>query len=100
MQKTKKPRHSPGKSNRVRRGKAKSLSAQQTIPYLVMHPDGVCQLPGGIYTKTVEYGRLIFRGCHGIVDVLIFHRLCVGAAGELAHAVRVHYKIRNSLLGR
>jgi hypothetical protein len=39
----------------VRRGKAKSLSAQQTIPYLVMHPDGVCQLPGGIYTKTVEY---------------------------------------------
>lgn len=55
MQKTKKPRHSPGKSNRVHRGKAKSLSAQQTIPYLVMHPDGVCQLPGGIYTKTVEY---------------------------------------------
>ena len=55
MQKTKKPRHSPRKSNRVRRGKAKSLSAQQTIPYLVMHPDGVCQLPGGIYTKTVEY---------------------------------------------
>ena len=55
MQKTKKLRHSPGKSNWVRRGKAKSLSAQQTIPYLVMHPDGVCQLPGGIYTKTVEY---------------------------------------------
>lgn len=55
MQKTKKPRHSPGKSNRVRRSKAKSLSAQQTIPYLVIHPDGVCQLPGGIYTKTVEY---------------------------------------------
>ena len=55
MKKTKKPRHSPGKSNRVRRSKAKSLSAQQTIPYLVMHPDGVCQLPGGIYTKTVEY---------------------------------------------
>ena len=21
----------------------------------VMHPDGVCQLPGGLYTKTVEY---------------------------------------------
>ena len=32
-----------------------ALSAQQTIPYLVMHPDGVCQLPGGLYTKTVEY---------------------------------------------
>ena len=20
-----------------------------------MHPDGVCKLPGGLYTKTVEY---------------------------------------------
>lgn len=32
-----------------------ALSAQQTIPYIAMHPDGVCQIPGGIYTKTVEY---------------------------------------------
>ena len=32
-----------------------TLSAQQTIPYLSMHPDGVCKLPGGLYTKTVEY---------------------------------------------
>ena len=31
------------------------VSAQQTIPYVAMHPDGICQLPGGIYTKTVEY---------------------------------------------
>ena len=35
--------------------KHRALSAQQTIPYIAMHPDGVCQLPGGIYTKTVEY---------------------------------------------
>ena len=32
-----------------------ALSAQQSIPYVAMHPDGVCQLPGGLYTKTVEY---------------------------------------------
>lgn len=31
------------------------MSAQQTIPYVAMYPDGVCQLPGGLYTKTVEY---------------------------------------------
>ena len=54
MQKTKRP-SSPGKSNRGRKAKNKSLSAQQTIPYMVMHPDGVCQLPGGLYTRTVEY---------------------------------------------
>ncbi len=31
------------------------LSAQQTIPYVSMRSDGVCQLPGNIYTKTMEY---------------------------------------------
>ena len=31
------------------------MSAQQTIPYVSIHPDGVCQLPGSIYTKTMEY---------------------------------------------
>ena len=38
-----------------RRGNRAALSAQQSIPYVAMHPDGVCQLPGGLYTKTVEY---------------------------------------------
>ena len=32
-----------------------AISAQQSIPYISMHPDGVCKLPGGLYTKTVEY---------------------------------------------
>ena len=42
--------------NRTSRRKNKAaLSAQQSIPYVAMHPDGVCQLPGGLYTKTVEY---------------------------------------------
>ncbi|MEF2822769.1 MAG: helix-turn-helix domain-containing protein, partial [Oscillospiraceae bacterium] len=31
------------------------ISAQQTIPYVRMLPDGICQLPGGVYTKTLEY---------------------------------------------
>ena len=48
MQKTK-SKSQPKASNR------RVASAQQTIPYVAMHPDGVCQLPGGLYTKTVEY---------------------------------------------
>ena len=48
MQKTK-SKSQPKASNR------RVVSAQQTIPYVAMHPDGVCQLPGGLYTKTVEY---------------------------------------------
>ena len=35
--------------------KHRALFAQQTIPYIAMHPDGICQLPGGLYTKTLEY---------------------------------------------
>ena len=44
--------------------KHRALSAQQTIPYIAMHPDGICQLPGGLYTKTLEYEdeRLRYRG--------------------------------------
>lgn len=44
------------KKNGAAKGKGRAaLTAQQTIPYLSMHPDGVCKLPGGLYTKTVEY---------------------------------------------
>ena len=44
------------KNGAAAKGKGRAaLSAQQTIPYLSMHPDGVCKLPGGLYTKTVEY---------------------------------------------
>ncbi|WP_353422702.1 VirB4-like conjugal transfer ATPase, CD1110 family [Christensenella massiliensis] len=51
LQKAKSQKRGPGKAA----NRKAVLSAQQTIPYLVMHPDGVCQLPGGLYTKTVEY---------------------------------------------
>ena len=51
-------------------------------------------------TPAGEDGRLIFGGCHGIVDVLIFHGLGIDAAGELAHPVRVHGDIGDGLLGR
>ena len=51
MKTAKDQKRGPGKAAK----RKVALSAQQTIPYLVMHPDGVCQLPGGLYTKTVEY---------------------------------------------
>jgi len=40
---------------RPKANKRRAVSAQQTIPYIAMHPDGVCQLPGGLYSKTLEY---------------------------------------------
>ena len=46
---------SKAKKQRKANKRRAALSAQQTIPYVSMHPDGVCQLPGGLYTKTLEY---------------------------------------------
>ena len=44
------PKRGPGKAA----NRKAALSAQQTIPYLVMHPDG-CASSRWLYTKTVEY---------------------------------------------
>ena len=48
---------SPKKSKSLTRAgnRPATISAQQTIPYIAMHPDGICQIPGGLYTKTLEY---------------------------------------------
>ncbi len=58
MQKAKKANKrspkSPGKVEPTK-GRRASLSAQKTIPYHRMLPDGVCQLPGGLFTKTLAY---------------------------------------------
>ena len=51
-------------------------------------------------TPAAENGRLILGGRNGIVDVLIFQRLCVNTSGELTNAVRQHPHIGNGLLGR
>ena len=41
------------KPNAKRNERRAVVSAQQTIPYVAMHPDGICQLPGGLYTWTI-----------------------------------------------
>lgn len=55
MQKTKTPRRGPVRAERHNRRGRGTLSAQQTIPYVRMLPDGICQLPGGLFTKTLAY---------------------------------------------
>ena len=54
---------SPKKSKSLTRAgnRPATISAQQTIPYVRMLPDGICQLPGGVYTKTLEYEDIL---CH------------------------------------
>lgn len=52
MTKTKSAKQRPAKAKPAKGG---TLSAQQTIPYVRMLKDGVCQLPGGLFTKTLAY---------------------------------------------
>ncbi len=64
------------KSGAAGKGKNRAaLSAQQTIPYLAMHPDGVCKLPGGLYTKTVEYEDINYSVASTEDQTAIFRRL-------------------------
>ena len=52
MTKSKSAKQRPAKAKPAKGG---TLSAQQTIPYVRMLKDGVCQLPGGLFTKTLAY---------------------------------------------
>jgi hypothetical protein len=52
LTKTKSVKQRPAKAKPAKGG---TLSAQQTIPYVRMLKDGVCQLPGGLFTKTLAY---------------------------------------------
>ena len=61
LQKTQTKKRGPAKAAK----RKTALSAQQTIPYVVMHPDGVCQLPGGLYTKTLEYEDINYSVASG-----------------------------------
>ena len=54
MQKAKSPKRGPVRAERQRRSR-RTLSAQQTIPYVRLLPDGVCQLSDGLFTKTMAY---------------------------------------------
>ena len=52
MTRTKSTKQRPARAKPAKSG---ALSAQQTIPYVRMLKDGVCQLPGGLFTKTLAY---------------------------------------------
>ena len=37
------------------KGDGKPHTAQDTIPYQTMHPDGICHLGGRSYSKSIEF---------------------------------------------
>ena len=68
------------KSNpRKRQPKAKASSprtAQKTIPYKLMYPDGICQVREGYYSKVVQYQDINYQLAQEDDKRAIFDKYC------------------------
>jgi len=64
------------KQSKPARGGKRSLSAQQTIPYVEMLQDGVCRVWDGYYTKTVEYEDINYSVASTEDQTAIFDGWC------------------------
>jgi len=64
----------PAKSGKKKRRGPQS--AQQTIPYVQMLPDGVCKMREGFYTKTIEYEDINYSVASSEDQATIFDGYC------------------------
>ena len=46
---------------RAKRDSKVPATAQQTIPYLRMHPDGICHVVDALYTKTIQFQDINYQ---------------------------------------
>ena len=60
----------PGRAGR------RSLSAQQTIPYVEMLKDGICRVREGFYTKTISYEDINYSVASSEDQSAIFDGWC------------------------
>ena len=74
MNKTKK--RPPVPKGRGKKGRYVPGTAQQTIPYREMHPDGVCRVSGRYYTKTIEYEDINYAVASSDDQAAIFDGYC------------------------
>lgn len=73
MKQATKQNPAPIKSGKKKRG---PQSAQQTIPYVQMLPDGICKVREGFYTKTVEYEDINYAVASSDDQATIFDGYC------------------------
>ena len=46
---------------RQAKGDGKAHTAQQTIPYIQMYPDGICKVTGRKYSKTIAFEDINYQ---------------------------------------
>lgn len=73
MKQATKQNPAPAKSGKKKRG---PQSAQQTIPYVQMLPDGICKVREGFYTKTIEYEDINYAVASSEDQATIFDGYC------------------------
>jgi len=61
---------------RAKRDSKVPATAQQTIPYLRMHPDGICQASDALYTKTIQFQDINYQLAQNEDKTAIFDGWC------------------------
>ena len=61
---------------RQAKGDGKAHTAQQTIPYIQMYPDGICKVTGRKYSKTVAFEDINYQLAQADDKTAIFEALC------------------------
>lgn len=61
---------------RAKRESKVPVTAQQTIPYLRMHPDGICQATDALYTKTIQFQDINYQLAQNEDKTAIFDGWC------------------------
>ena len=58
------------------KGDGRPHTAQQSIPYEVMYPDGVCRVSPGVFSKCIEFTDISYQLAQADTKTAIFENLC------------------------
>ena len=77
------------------KGDGRPHTAQQSIPYEVMYPDGVCRVSPGVFSKCIEFADISYQLAQPDTQTAIFEKLC-----DLYNYVDASIHIQFSFLNR
>jgi hypothetical protein len=61
---------------RKAKGDGKPRTAQQTIPYLAMYPDGICRVTDKVFSKSMEFSDISYQLAGNDDKTATFENLC------------------------
>ena len=61
---------------RAAKGDGKPHTAQQTIPYLAMYPDGLCRVTGKVFSKSMTFSDISYQLAGNEQKTGTFENLC------------------------